>query len=219
MRPDRGASSPRDALVGVGLVAPLWAFVFRSRRGNFWARMTVAAGSLGLFALRRRPEMRRELPSARDVAVGAASAAGLYVIFQIGDRLARRIMPSGTEDIASIYRLRTLAPRPVIVALLVGIVGPSEELFWRGLVQRDLMGRFGKVRGTAATAAVYGGVHLVSGNLTLTAAAATAGAYWGIEYALRPKLGPLLVSHILWDVWIFLIAPTPGAIEMPQSNE
>ena len=38
-----------------------------------------------------------------------------------------------------------------------------------------------------------------------------AGLYWGTEYAVQPRLGPLLASHILWDVWIFLVAPTPGA--------
>jgi membrane protease YdiL (CAAX protease family) len=196
--------------MGLGLAAPLWTFVFRSRRGNFWGRMAFGAGSLGLYALRARPELRTELPVRSDALKGVASAAGLYLIFQIGDRLARQIMPSGGEDIAAIYRLRTAASRPLITVLLVTVIGPSEELFWRGLVQHAFMRRFGHERGTVAATAAYGAVHLVSGNLTLTGAAAVAGAYWGAEYALRQELGPLLVSHILWDVWIFLLAPTPG---------
>jgi hypothetical protein len=49
---------------------------------------------------------------------GVASAAGLDLIFQIGDRLSRHIMPAGDEHIARIYELRTLAPRPVIATLL-----------------------------------------------------------------------------------------------------
>jgi membrane protease YdiL (CAAX protease family) len=172
--------------------------------------MTLAAGGLGLYALRLRPEMRRETPTARDVVTGVASAAGLYIIFQVGDRVSRRILPMGTDDIAAIYRLRTAAPRPLIAALLLTVIAPSEELFWRGLLQRALMRRFGKLWGTIAGVAAYGGVHLASGNLTLTGAAGVAGAYWGTQYALQPSLGPLLVSHMLWDVWIFLIAPTPG---------
>jgi membrane protease YdiL (CAAX protease family) len=142
---------------------------------------------------------------------GAASAAGLYLIFQVGDRLSRRVMPAADQEIAGIYELRTLAPRPLIAALLATIIGPSEELFWRGLVQSALMRRFGKLRGTAAGAAVYGATNLVTGNLTLTGAATVAGGYWGAQYALQERLGPLLVSHILWDVWIFLVAPTPGS--------
>ena len=128
----------------------------------------------------------------------------------MGDRLARRIMPSGTEEISSIYRLRSDAWRPLIGALLVAVIAPGEELFWRGLIQEALMRRFGRWGGTAAATAAYGGIHLVSDNLTLTGAAATAGAYWGAQYALQRRLEPILVSHVLWDVWIFLVAPTPG---------
>ena len=210
----------RRALLGLAAAIPLWAYVFRSRRGNFWTRMTLGAGALGIFALRSRPQLRRELPKRRDLAIGAASAAGLYLIFQIGDRLSRRIMPAGEEDIASVYRLRTLAPRPLIAAALVAVIGPSEELFWRGLVQDAFIKRFGRVRGTALGAAAYGGTHLVTGNLTLTGAATVAGAYWGAEYALDQRLAPLLASHILWDVWIFLVAPTPtGRTQSRPSTE
>jgi membrane protease YdiL (CAAX protease family) len=123
--------------------------------------------------------------------------------------MARRIMPAGEEEIEAVYRFRTLAPKPLIAALLVGVIGPAEELFWRGLVQHACIRRWGRWRGTVAGAAAYGGTHLVTGNLTLTGAATVAGTYWGSEYALRPRLGPLLVSHIIWDIWIFLVAPTP----------
>lgn len=190
---------------------PVWAFIFRSNRGNFWARMTAGAGALGLYALYSRPRLREEFPKGRDLPVGIASAAGLYVIFQVGDRMARKVMPAGDEDIASVYRLRSLAPKAVIAALLAAVIGPSEELFWRGLVQEAFMRRYGDAAGTALASAAYGATHLVTGNLTLTGAATTAGAYWGTQYAFRRRLGPLLVSHILWDLWIFLVAPTPGA--------
>jgi uncharacterized protein len=199
----------RRALLGLAAAVPIWAWVFRGAPAGFWRRMTLGAGYLGLFGLLSSPDIREELPEPGDLAIGAISAAGLYVIFQVGDRMARVVMPSGEEDIEQIYRLRTLAPRAHIAALLVGIIGPSEELFWRGLVGRAFVQRFGRVRGTALTSAAYGGTHLVTGNLTLTGAATVAGAYWGAEYAVDPRLGPLLVSHVLWDLWIFLIQPTP----------
>jgi membrane protease YdiL (CAAX protease family) len=197
------------ALGGLAWSLIAWPFVFRSRRANFWARMAFGAGSLGAYALWARPSLRRETPRPVDILPGVASAAGLYAIFQIGDRLARRIMPHGEEDITNIYSLRASANPLVITALLGTIIGPSEELFWRGLIQRAFMERWGDVPGTAAAAAAYAGVHLVTGNLTLTGAAGVAGAYWGAEYTRWPRLGPLLVSHILWDLWIFLLAPTP----------
>ena len=122
----------RRAVLGLLGALPLWAWVFRGRRWNFWTRMTLGAGSLGLYALTTRPELRKEIPKARDILPGALSAAGLYAIFQVGDRLARRVMPGGQEDIESVYALRTLAPKAITASLLVSVIGPSEELFWRG---------------------------------------------------------------------------------------
>lgn len=207
----------RAAVLGLSGAVPLWAWVFRARRGNFWVRMTLGAGSLGLYALKCRPELRRDVPRRGDLAAGAASAGILYLIFQIGDRMARVIMPNGRDDIEAVYRFRALAPRPLITAALVTVIGPSEELFWRGLVQHAFMSRFGRTRGTAAGAAAYGATHLVTGNLTLIGAATVAGAFWGAEYGWRRRLGSLLVSHILWDIWIFLVQPTPTGQEMAES--
>ena len=48
----------------------------------------------------------------------------------------------------------------------------------------------------------------MSANLTLTGAATTAGLYWGALYAREQRLAPLIISHVSWDIWIFLIAPT-----------
>ena len=170
--------------------------------------MTLGVGGLGAYALAAEPALRRERLRPRDFFRGLGSAAGLYAIFQVGDRLARRIMPAGDREIAGIYELRTAAPRYAIASALALVIGPGEELFWRGLVQRHLMRRFGRLRGTLLTFSIYGGVHLVSENLTLTGAATTAGLYWGAVYAREQRMAPLIISHVAWDIWIFLIAPT-----------
>ena len=186
----------------------MWTAAFRGPRSQFWLRMTLGVGGLGAYALAVEPALRQERPRLRDVVKGLGSAAGLYAIFQVGDRMARRIMPAGDREIAGIYQLRTAAPRAAIATVLGLVIGPGEELFWRGLVQRGLMRRFGRLRGTLLASSIYGGVHLVSMNLTLTGAAATAGLYWGALYAREQRMAPMIVSHISWDIWIFLIAPT-----------
>jgi membrane protease YdiL (CAAX protease family) len=170
--------------------------------------MTLGVGALGAYALAAEPALRRERLQLRDVSKGLGSAAGLYAIFQVGDRMARRIMPAGDREIAGIYELRSAAPRPAIATALALVIGPGEELFWRGLVQRHLMRRFGRLRGTLLASSIYGGVHLVSANLTLTGAAATAGLFWGAVYAREERMAPVIISHVTWDIWIFLIAPT-----------
>jgi uncharacterized protein len=170
--------------------------------------MTLGVGGLGAYALLAEPALWRERPRPRDLASGLVSAATLYGIFLVGDRIARRIMPAGEREIGSIYELRTAAPRRAIATALALVIGPSEELFWRGLVQRSLHRRFGRVPGWLLASSIYGTVHLVSENLTLTGAASTAGLFWGALYARDERLTPLIISHIVWDVWIFLVAPT-----------
>ena len=197
------------ALVGGLVVAQLaFAATFRGPRAVFWRRMTLTGLVLGPFAMAVSPGARRAGIGLREVAAGAVSAAVLYVTFRMGDRLVRVVMPAGEREIDEIYALRRLAPPRELTARLVAIIAPAEELFWRGAVQAGLMNLLGRWRGTAAATAAYGGVHLVTGNLTLTAAATVAGAHWAILYALGMPLGALVVSHALWDVWIFLVQPT-----------
>jgi hypothetical protein len=70
------------------------------------------------------------------------------------------------------------------------------------------MERLGRVPGTVLTILAYALVHLPSRNRTLVLAAAAAGTFWGVLYAVGVPLGALVVSHVAWDLWIFLVAPT-----------
>ncbi len=185
-----------------------FAVTFRGPRHRFWQRMTATGLALGSVALAAEPELRRLKPKAKDVAQGLASAAGLYAVFQVGDRAARRIIPTGGEDIDHVYALRQLRSRPELAARLAFVIGPAEELFWRGLVQRRLGRRSGPWRGAALASAAYGGAHVATGNLTLIGAAGVAGAYWSALAAAGLSMPALIVSHVAWDIWIFLIAPT-----------
>jgi membrane protease YdiL (CAAX protease family) len=189
-----------------------FAMTFRGPRSRFWQRMTVTGLALGSLALATHPELRRLRPRPQDVGAGLAAAAGLYGVFQVGDRLARRIMPRGGDDIGDIYALRGLRPRGEIAARLAFVIAPAEELFWRGFVQTRLSHRLGRWRGAAAAAALYGGAHLATANLTLIGAAGVAGASWSALAAAGVPMPALIVSHIAWDIWIFLIAPTEPAI-------
>ena len=205
-----GRDRPGGLTLLVGLVAAQAAFAatFRGPRDRFWQRMTLTGLGLGSFALLASRPARRVRIGLPEAVVGFASAVVLYVTFRFGDRFARRSVPGGDAEIREIYGLRTLRPRGEIAARLATIIGPAEELFWRGLVQEALMRRLGRWRGAIAATLAYGGVHVVTGNFTLFGAATVAGAHWCALYAAGVPLGALVVSHVSWDVWIFLIQPT-----------
>ena len=220
-RPKRHAaetSGPSDARLSLGLAAgaliavPAFKATFRGPRSFFWNRMTATGLALGSLALVASPNARKVRIGPREVTAGLASAAVLYGTFKIGDRFARRFVPGGDEQIRDIYALRRLAPPSETAARLVTIIGPAEEIFWRGLVQEALMRRYGRWTGAALAAVAYSGVHVTAGNFTLMGAAGVAGAHWCALYAAGVPLGALIVSHSLWDVWIFLVQPT-GEIE------
>jgi uncharacterized protein len=198
----------RVLLAGLAVALPAFALTFKGPRPTFWQRMTLTGLVLGGLALRAQPDLRRTRIGPRDLAQGLGSAVALFGIFQVGDRLARRILPMGADQIESIYDLRTLRPKREIAARLVTIIGPAEELFWRGLVQGRFTGLYGKLPGAVLSTAAYGGAHLVTGNVTLIGAATVAGAYWGLLAAAGMPMGALIVSHAAWDVWIFLVSPT-----------
>ena len=61
--------------------------------------------------------------------------------------------------------------------------------------------------GVCATASVYALVHVVSLNPMLILAAAVCGLYWGLLFQREQNLIPLIISHSLWDVLIFVFFP------------
>jgi len=207
--PDRPSAAVVAASSGFAYFA--FAATFRGPRPRFWQRMTATAVALGASSLLNSKDLRRQRPRPVDLALGAAIAAGLYGVFTFGDRAARAVMPRGEQDIGDIYQLRQLRPRAELVVRLGLAIAPAEELFWRGLLQGALAQRYGRTRGAALAAGLYGGAHLCTGNPTLVGAATIAGVGWSGLAAAGTPMPALIVSHVVWDIWIFLVQPTGPA--------
>ena len=204
----RGRARDPLLLAGLGAAYGAFALTFRGPRPAFWQRMTATGLTLGTLALATEPGLRRARIRGRDVATGLASAAGLYGIFLVGDRVVRRMLRKGGEQIGDVYTLRELGPTPELAARLALVIAPAEELFWRGFVNPRLQRRLGHWPGAAAGSFAYAGAHVATGNFTLFGAAGIAGAYWSALAAAGMPMGALVVSHVAWDLLTFLVAPT-----------
>lgn len=186
-----------------------WAFIFGLAWGSFWVKLGLTATTVALYALAfERPRLRL---SAASVALGVVSAALLYAVFYLGNALAPYVVPGAGSQVGGIYDLGVGASRVAVFFLLLLVTGPAEEIFWRGFLQKRLMGRLGPLAGYAAATLVYGGVHAFSGNLMLILAALVAGAWWGAQYLWRRDMTALIVSHSLWSAVIFAVAPVAPA--------
>ena len=195
------------ALLTLPLALAFWTLSFAWQPINFWVLMGVATGTLGAVSVLLGVRPFDRLPTAGDIAIGVASGIALYGVFWVGDKVATAILPFAPEQVSDIYDLRSRASLIRIGLLLALVVGPGEEIYWRGLVQSAFVRRWGVVAGTASAIAAYAGVHLVAGNLMIVVAAGVAGTAWAAIYAWRGNLWPVLISHVLWDLMIFIWFP------------
>jgi hypothetical protein len=190
------------------LAAGLWFVTFALEWASFWIKISLSAALLAGLSVMLRPPQRADFRfSGRAVCIGLLSAAVLYFIFWAGKAVSTTILDFAGRQIGGIYHKGTGTPMLTIALLLFFVTGPSEEIFWRGYLQRSLMERFGRWPGWAAATAVYAAVHIWSFNFMLIGAAAVAGAFWGAMYARLGSLAPVVVSHSVWSMVVFAVFP------------
>ena len=208
----------RNLLLAVATAALLWFYMFSPwthGRPNFWIVMSCSAvilTSLGLAFTPDRQELSRIERPILQILGGIALAFFLWGIFWIGDKASSWIFDFARTEVDAVYSMKHGLPTWTIGLLLLFLIGPAEELFWRGYVQRTLSrtlgGRHPEDFAFLLTAVVYALVHIWSFNFMLVMAALVAGLVWGFIYRLCPKALPaLIISHALWDVLVFVILP------------
>ena len=185
-----------------------WFVSFYLNPVNFWIEMSSAVVILaGLSLYKWESYNQLTTWNARSILIGTGSAIGLYWIFWIGNYVLTRLVPFSGNEIEAVYSNSVAAPIQVIGMLLVTVIGPGEEIFWRGTVQKKLTDRYGGLMGLVAGALLYSLVHVWALNITLLIAALVCGLVWGWIYYLEKNLAPLIISHSLWSLLIFVIFP------------
>jgi len=143
----------------------------------------------------------------RKTGIGLLSAALLYLLFFIGNYLSRRWFNFAGSGIEGVYGFRGDAAGFRIALLMLLLIGPGEELFWRGFLQRKLSTKAGKWTGFILVLLLYTGVHIFTGNIMLILAALICGLFWGWIYLKYNSMVINVVSHTVWDIVVFLLLP------------
>lgn len=196
----------------VGVAAVLWFVMFSpwtAPKLNFWYAMTFSAVVLTTLATAFCREWMSDVRfSLREVAAGLGIAFVLWWVFWTGDKLSGLLFSFERPQVEMIYAMKHDTPDVVIALLLLLLIGPAEEIFWRGFVQRRMMQKWGMNIGFLLATACYTAVHIPSLNFMLIMAALVVGFCWGLIYRLFPRhLAALIVSHAVWDACAFVIFP------------
>ena len=192
-------------------------------RPNFWLMMTCASLTLTTLAIafggwpRLAFKMKDNFGAYsgcsmrlewREFVLGAGIAAVLWGVFWLGDKCSQQLFDFARPQVDLIYGIKSGTSSTLVGLLLLLIIGPGEEFFWRGYVQEHLSKRFSPNVGFLLATAAYTLIHVSSLNFMLVMAALVCGIAWGGLYRLIPNhFTAIIVSHALWDATAFVWFP------------
>ena len=177
---------------------------------NFWLSMafsTSLLSGISIYYFKDQLSVKNFKPG--DILIGISSALFLYFIFWFGKYILDNfgIIPNHNQNISSVYANKGAFPGWLVAMLLFFPIGFGEEIFWRGYLQRLLTDKHGKWIGFFITVFFYVVVHIPTMNIVLLLASLIVGVYWGLIFLWRGNIVTALISHMLWDPFIFIIFP------------
>lgn len=192
-------------------------FIVRSMgQFDFWWWLSTNILFLSIVSFLLDPDYRRLIRSEigkkfiSRIGRGLVSAIVLYAVFWAGNWLSRQILPFAGSGINHVYDFRQGASSLRIVILMLLIIGPGEELLWRGFIQRNFSRYFSPFGAFIITAVLYTGIHIGSMNVMLILAALVCGVFWGLMFWRFQSVTMNIVSHTVWDLLVFIIFPFVG---------
>ena len=188
----------------------IWFFIFSIWTKDFipfWPSLSLGCVLLTSIAFTQIGWPKKFHLHFKDLWLGVLVAGFLYVSFFFGTMGLDFFFPSTHQDIQLIYQNKSSLSSLWISGLLLFIIGPGEEIFWRGYVQKECIHLFGLKKGFALSLFFYTGVHFFAFNLPLLLAAFTCGLFWGLMRLYFRSFLPVILSHAFWDFAVFILFP------------
>jgi len=175
----------------------------------FWIAMTISAASLAIFSVLTQKDSFKSLLKVNKklILIGLGHAILLYGLSRLGVFIAQNMFDFVVPQIEAIYTTKTQLDPLYIGLLLIFIIGPSEEIFWRGFVQNKIGQISNPKKALIITTIIYSLVHIWAFNPMLLLAALVLGVHWGLLFYKYKSLVPGIISHALWDAMIFVFFP------------
>ena len=199
-------------IIGILIATVLWGVMFSpwtAPHVNFWITMTISGIILTSYSLWADKTCLKPIRLGLvDILMSIGIAVALWCVFWIGDKVSSWMFNFARPQVDTIYGMKDGENPWILSFLLLFIIGPAEEIFWRGYLQNNLSKRFSPNMGFVLTTLAYSLVHIFKFNFMLIMAAAVAGFIWGLLYRFFPnRLGAIVLSHALWDCAVFIWFP------------
>jgi membrane protease YdiL (CAAX protease family) len=196
----------QDPRLFIGLIVAHILFYFSFHdKAIFWYIFSGSVLVLIAYAMFQE-EVDDEVSFIQYVFVGAIAGFFIYFIFWLGVRAIDILHLPFNTSIKNLYKW--FAPSLFWQYLaLVLVAAPGEELFWRGFIQKRVMNYYNPFIGISAASILYASVHIYSGSFLLVLAAFISGCIWGNLYFWKRSMPLVIVSHIVFDLMIFIILP------------
>jgi hypothetical protein len=200
------------AVIVAGFLAEtLGWWIVSSGRADVWRLMPVVlAGMAAATLLVGIPTGASDVGEAAALGAGLLLGVGLYVVTRAFVAVAVWWRPFRREVVRAYEQARRVSEARALVLSLIVMV-PSEELFWRGLVQPELSQSLGTVLvGVAGGLSLYVVANLTSRSPPIIAGAVVGGALWSaLAWWSGGVIAPL-ASHILWTGLMLALPPGAG---------
>ncbi|MEI5905925.1 type II CAAX endopeptidase family protein [Bacillus spongiae] len=171
----------------------------------FWYMYTAAILFLVTFTLFYHiPKSQSD--KKKDYLYGILSGLLLYGIFKIGFSLLVLFSSSVEKDVNKLYG--NYSPEffwHYLVLLFILI--PGEEVFWRGFFQRRLASKMNSFMAIFISSIAYASIFYYSSQPIWMLAAFVAGLFWGLLYKWKESLRLVIVSHIVFILFFIILLP------------
>lgn len=175
---------------------------------NFWYAMIAATTTLTGLSLWFGKDWKKQFSfNLKDIAIGVVSAVFLYGVFYVGNEISNLLFDFSRSQVNDVYAMKDGQNKVFLGLALFLWIGPAEEIFWRGYIQRTLETKNGKIKAFIITTLIYAFVHIWAFNFMLFMAALFCGIFWGLIYTRNKNLLTVLVSHAIWDAAVFILFP------------
>ncbi|MCU9612289.1 CPBP family intramembrane metalloprotease [Caldibacillus lycopersici] len=188
------------------LIAHLLLYFTFDHTNVFWYILTGSSFFLISYSIMNE-EVDDKIPVGQYLLYGILSGLLLYGLFWLGNAIINGLNLSYFENqVQSLYKHFS----PDLIwhyIVLVLVIIPAEEFFWRGFIQKRFLANTNFWTSILASAILYASVYIFSGYPILIVAALISGIVWGILYAWKRSLPLVVMSHLTFDLMIFLFLP------------